>query len=254
MKGKQYSLFASLLGALLLLATACGSGVAGQSSSGQNSGQLSPSSGQTSSQQSSGPSIIGTWSGNCTTLNLALNPAEFRDDGTVLFNTLVAKYSVNGNQVQLSASGYTVEYSYMISQSGNILELSDAQGNFCAVGRVGSNAVQEATQALIGKWTNGQNCSMSGPFQDFQSFDMTAHLDVSFQYANSDTGQEIASLYKDRIAFRVPDAGTVVSYDTSNGVSVTQTSFAFWISGTTLLMQATNGGGSGSPFSYQKSA
>jgi hypothetical protein len=233
---------------LVVLITACGSD--------QGSNSSSQTGGQTSNQQPSGPSIVGTWSGQCTTLNLTLNPAEFRDDGTVLFNTLVAKYSVNGNQLQLSANGYTVEYSYMISQSGNILELSDAKGNFCAVGRVGTNAVQQATQALIGKWTNGQNCSMSGPFQYFQSFDMTPHLDVSFVYANSSSGQEMAAAYKDRIAFRVPDAGTVVTYDTSNGVSVTQTSFAFWVSGTTLLMEYfdSSSGSAGSPCSYQKSA
>ena len=164
MKGRCYFLFASLLGAIVLLLAACG---------GSTSGLSSSSSEQTNSQQPSGPSIVGMWSGNCATFNDSFNTTDFRDDGTVLLaNNQVATYSVNGNQIQLSAGGYTVEYSYELSQSSNILKLSDVKIFFCSLGRAGSAAENETRQALLGTWTmSGQFCQSVYYLSGFSGLD-----------------------------------------------------------------------------------
>jgi hypothetical protein len=243
-KGKRYFLLECLLGAFLLLLTACGSGVAGQATSGQTGGQSSSSSGQTSSQQTSGPSIVGTWTGNCPSINLSFNHTEFRDDGTVVINNVVAKYSLNGDQLQLSAGSYTVEYSFTFSQSGNIFKLSDSNGNFCAVVRDGSNAVQESSQALVGVWT-GQSCTgIEAAFSGFMKIDI--HSDgTALVYTPSYDSDHYNETYS------LQDAGTVVFSDNLGN----KDSWAFWVSDSSLMMQDNTGGYSHyAACSFQKSA
>ena len=219
---------------LVVLLTACGGS--------QGSGESTNSS-QTGGQSSGGSSLVGTWSGNCAALNIA-NHIEFRDGGTVVANNVVGTYSVNGNQIQLSANGYTVEYSYTLSQSGNILNLSDVNGNFCSLGRVGSNAAQETAQSLIGVWTTGQSCEgVESAFMGFSKIDIK-----SDQTANVYTPSYDSDHYTE--TYVVSDAGTVVFRDNLGN----QDTFAVWVSGNTLQMEENGEGPKYPSCTFQKSA
>ena len=86
--------------------------------------QTTSSAGQTSQS-----SLVGIWTGKCNLGAISFKQAEFRDDGTLVLDNNVGKYSANGDRVQITlSSNDTSEYSSSISQSGNMLILSDYRG------------------------------------------------------------------------------------------------------------------------------
>jgi hypothetical protein len=217
---------ACLLNALLVvLFTACAS--AGQGSS-----------------QAGGPSLVGMWSGNCSFLSGISSRTEFRDDGTATLNDLVGKYSVNGDRVQISVSGYTFEYSYLFSQSGNLLKMSDANGHFCVVGRQGSDAVGELRQALIGTWTlSGQPC------QSLMMYYLSAVKQLDFK--TNQTVDATTSQGLDTYVYILQEPGIVVFRDNIGN----KEPYSAWISDTTMTLENNPGSGLGGGLcSFQKSA
>lgn len=242
MKGKQHFLFASLLGVLLLLMAACGSGVAGQSNSGQNGGQSSPSSGQTNSQQSNGPSIVGTWTGICSLSDgIEFKQAEFDADGTLVLDNYVAKYEVSGNQMRFIAPQATYQHSYSLSADGAILTLYDSSGGFCSIGRVGSNATQEAAQALIGAWA-GQSCNDSMLNNAFSKIEFRS--DGTAIYNGDSTFSE---------PYSVSDPGHIVFPNLRYLLDNSPDTWSFLVSGSTLTVMVKSLSGPAT-CSFQKSA
>jgi hypothetical protein len=177
------------------------------------------------------------WTGNCSLSDgTDFKQAEFDVDGTLVLDSYVAKYEVSGNQVRFIAPQATFQYNYSLSADGAILTLSDSSGGFCSIGRVGSNATQEAAQSLIGVWT--------GPCQNLESFGSTFtklefRSDGNAVFDGNDTEQ-----------YNVPDAGSVVFPNMGLDQAVT---WSFMVSGTTLRI-ATNWGGQPATCSLQKSA
>jgi hypothetical protein len=204
-KGKQYFLFASLLGVLLLLLAACG---------GSTNGQTSSSSEQTSSQQTSGSSIVGTWTGNCTLQSTGFKQAEFDTDGTLVLDGYVAKYEVSGGQVRFIAPQATLQFNYSISADGNTLTLTDSRGVPCMLARAGSNASQTIAQSLIGVWTG--TCTGNYGFSKIEfKPDGTAGIDGDYSWKWS-----------------LPDFSHINLVDSNN----TTDTWDYSLSGSTLVM------------------
>lgn len=131
-----------------------------------------------------------------------------------------------GNQIQFSAGGYAVEYSYEHSQSGNIFKLSDIHNSFCALGRAGTDAVGELIQGLMGTWTiSGQPC------QSVVIYHLCELNRLNFK--SNQTGDFTTYEGPETDVYILQDAGTVVFRDNLGNTKP----YSAWISDNTLTLQ-----------------
>ena len=156
----------------------------------------------TPTPQISQASIVGVWTDSCQLSNeLSFNTLQFSADGTLIVNNYVARYSITGNQVEFIANGGGYAYTYSISPSGNVLNLSDSQGDYCQLVRENSTGSQELESTVIGTlWTG--NCYLEN--NDYKrvelqngGVDMVDVIDVG--------GQEYNGTYN----YSFPDASHV---------------------------------------------
>lgn len=116
-----------------------------------------------------------------------------------------------------------MQYNYSLSPDGAILTLTDISGGLCSVGRVGTNAVQEAAQSLIGVW--------AGSCQNLAGFGGTFSKIESRSDGNAVLDDDTASPEQ----YNVPDTGHVVFPNMGVDQAVT---WSFIVSGSTLMITA----------------